>query len=585
MRVSIVLFLLLTGLNIHLVAQTENSLQQGIDAYNKGEFGEALIFLNETVATAEKNNDTLTLRTALANLGNTYSLTGKIESALDHYQRAANLAEHHKDELHLAKIIKNIGALYTDQKDYDKALNHFLKAEEIAKRIDAPEIIADCKINRAIVYEIQTNYDEAITLYKNALDYYEANNIEERMALTYNNLGIVYKIQGNLEDSYHFYERTYEIAKKIDDKYIVAASLTNMANVQVLRDDFEKALTLNREALKIAKEIGATGIEKEIYGNLANLYAAKNNYEEAFNQLLKHNIANDSLINNERSALLAEMREKYETEKKEAENTALRQEGEIKALKIQEQNLLLARRNFLLTTSFIFILLSGISLFFYLKWQRGQNLRAKEKAIRRSEEEQRARFSRDLHDDLGAGLTRLRMMSTTVLNKVEDPELQNNVRKLSDTAGDLVTNMRDMLWAMNSDHTTIDYLIARIREYSYSYFENLPIEIKFKAPSHIPDLKINALQNRNIYLILKESLQNILKHANASLIEIDIEIIDTKFLITIKDNGKGFDPNSIRGNGLGNMKLRATQINGNLNIENISDKGILVNLEVDLKYS
>lgn len=584
MRLLMVFFLFSTGWSGLLMnAQNYNPLQQGIDAYNKGDFKLAITFFEEAISGAQENKDSLTLRTAYGNLGNTYSLTGKIETALEYYQLAADLAELNKDILHLAKIIKNIGTLYTDQKDFRKALNHFLKAEELASGIDAPDIIADCKINRAIVYEFQNKYDEAIALYKEALEYYEANNIEERMALTYNNLGIVYKIQGKLDESYQFYKQTYDIAQKLDDNFITAASLTNMANLQVLRNNHTKALDLNRKALEIALQIGAIGLEKDIYGNLATLYASQKNFKEAYNQLLKHNVSNDSLINSERSAMLTEMKEKYETEKKEAENLALRQESEINALQIQEQSLLLARRKFLLIASLLFIILSAISLFFYLKWQKGRNLRAKENAIRLSEEKQRARFARDLHDDLGAGLTRLRMLSTLALSKVENPELQNDVRALAGTAGDLITNMRDMLWTMNENHNTTSHLISRLREYSYSYFENTPTDINFIAPSPIPDIKINALQNRNIYLITKESLQNIIKHSNASKVEITINMVETSFLLKIKDNGKGFPSSSISGNGLGNMNLRAQQINGNLQIESNPNQGVLINLEVDLK--
>ncbi|HZW78018.1 MAG TPA: tetratricopeptide repeat protein [Flavobacteriaceae bacterium] len=558
-------------------------LDRGIDAYNRGAYTIAIESFQEALEEGRTKGDSLILQTAYTNLGNTYSVTGKIEEALANYQQAATMAEQTKDLVRLAKIIKNTGALFTDQKEFDKALQHFDRAEKIAQSINAEDIIADCRINRAIIFEFKERYDEAILLYKNALSYYEAHQMEERMALTYNNLGIVHKQLGDLDASYLYYNKTYEIAKRLDDKFIMAATLTNMANVQTLKKQYEKALQLNQQALEIALEIDAKGIEKDVYANTADLYAAKKDYKNAFLQLQKFTIANDSLINIERSSQLADMREKYETEKKEAENVMLRHEAAIKALEIQEQSLRLERRNLLLLISFSFIVLSALAVFLFFKWQKGKNLRAKEEAIRISEEQQRLRFAQDLHDDLGAGISRLRMISSLALKKAEDTAVQADIRSLAFTAGTLVSNMRDMLWAMNPEHTTISFLISRLREHSASYFENMPITVNFTAPSPIPDIKITAEQNRNIFLIAKESFQNIIKHAEATQVDICIEIENTIFTLWISDNGKGISSSSQDGYGLLNMKKRAAQVDGIFAITNSSKGGVAIKLEISLQ--
>lgn len=583
MRLFLTWLILFIGVAKSIYAQKSPLLEQGIDAYNKGNFDEAATFFKNAILQAEKERDSLSLQTALTNLGNAYSIIGKIESALDYYQQAAAIAEKRNDPDRLAKTLKNIGTLYSEQKEFDKALEQFDRAEIIALKIGAEDILADCHINRAIVYEFQNRYQDAVHLYQTALSYYEKNHVEERMALTYNNLGVVNKLMGDLHSSYFYYKRTMEIADRLGDQFIIAASLTNMANVRVLTKQYDEALLLNTKALSIAKEIEATGIEKDIYDNMAELYAAKGDFRNAFLYLQKYIAANSELLNVERSAQLAEMHEKYETEKKDTENAVLRQEGEIKALKIQEQNLLIERRNLLLLISFSFFGLSVLSVFFYLKWQKGKNLRAKEEAIRISKEQQRQRFAQDLHDDLGAGISRLRVISSLALQKAENTLVQSDIRSLAYTAGTLVSNMRDMLWAMNPEHTTISFLISRLREHSAAYFENLPIIVKFIAPSPIPEIKITAEQNRNIFLIVKESFQNIIKHANASEVHVVVEIENTIFTLSITDNGTGLIPDSKLGHGLQNMEKRAQQINSTLKIKNRFDGGVSLTLTLTLQ--
>lgn len=561
----------------------DSLLQRGIELYSKGEYRQAVDLLSGAAKQAEEKKDSFALQTIYTNLANSYSILGKAESALHHYQIAENLAINLKDSLRLAKIIKNIGALYNDQKDFNLAVEYFERAEVLASKLNAEDILADCKMNKAIAYEQLGDYDTAILLYQEALKTYVALGMEERMALTYNNLGIVHKLQNNLESSLLYYKKTLELAIKLEDQYIQAATYTNLANVYKLLKNFPLAIEMNQKALELAKIIDAPTILSNVYGNLSEVYAEQGNYKKAFDLARRYKQTSDSLINIERSSQLAEMREKYESEKKETENNTLRQEAEIRDLAIQEQNLQLEKRNLLLSASAVLILLISATTFFYFRWQKIKNEKAREEAIRKTEEEQRNRFARDLHDDLGAGLTRINFLSSMASRKTDDPDIQKDINSLSSTAKELIGNMREMIWTLDSKNITFDYLVARIREYSLSYLEDNNIEVVFDVPHPVPSLQISAEANRNLFLIFKEILQNILKHARATKVFIHIKPSADSLNITIKDNGIGFSENLIKGHGMDNMVTRAESLNGTIKIHSEKGEGCLTEIFFEWK--
>lgn len=560
-----------------LIAQ-DSLLQKGIAFYSGGEYHRAIENFSKAAVQAEEKHDSVALQTIYSNLANSFTIIGKAEEALQNYQRAERIALHLKDTVRLSKIIKNIGALYNDQQDFKMAIQYFERSEKLASAIQADDIVADCKINKAIAYEQLGDLNTAVQLYKEGLKTYEAHQLEERMALTYNNLGIVYKLQNNFPESLFYYKKTLDLAIKLDDQYIQAATYTNIANVHRELKNYESAIAMNEKALAIATAMDAPGLISDIYENLSKVYAQQGNYKQAYDISQHHKQIRDSLINVERNAQLAEMREKYEAEKKETENIALKQQVEIRNLEVQEQNLKLEKRNLLLLASGFIIVLLTISTLLYFRWQKVKNERIKEEAIRKTEEEQRKRFARDLHDDLGSGLTKINTLSSMASKKTNNSSVQKDIFSLSNTAKELIGNMREMIWALDSDNLTFDYLVARIREYSFTYLEEHGIMINFNAPFPVPAIPISSEANRYLFLITKEILQNILKHSEASEVTICIEPTENELNISIRDNGKGLPENLIRGHGMNNLEMRTQQLNGKIIFDSGSKKGCEVKL-------
>ncbi len=204
----------------------------------------------------------------------------------------------------------------------------------------------------------------------------------------------------------------------------------------------------------------------------------------------------------------------------------------------------------------------------------------KEIAVYKAQQGERERISADMHDELGSGMTAIRLMSEIARNKMKE-NTPVEIEKISSSADDVLNNMNAIIWSMNSGNDTLDNLISYIRSWSLEYFDNTPIGCRVNTPETIPDKELTGDKRRNVFLCVKETLNNVLKHSKATLVTITIEA-NQSLRIEIADNGVGIDMQNLRqfGNGLKNITRRMVSINGTFKIENRN--GTVTTLELPL---
>ena len=182
----------------------------------------------------------------------------------------------------------------------------------------------------------------------------------------------------------------------------------------------------------------------------------------------------------------------------------------------------------------------------------------KEKAVAH----ERTRIARDMHDDLGAGISTIKFLSEGAVYIPQERQPENN-RKISSQADALVDKMNDIIWAMNESNDTLDNLVLYTKSWVAEYANEHGIEARFSIPDNLPALVIRGEMRRNIFLCVKESVHNIIKHAGADWLKVEISFEHKKLSISIEDNGQGFNPDKIKtGNGLPNMKKRIQGMGG-----------------------
>jgi signal transduction histidine kinase len=204
----------------------------------------------------------------------------------------------------------------------------------------------------------------------------------------------------------------------------------------------------------------------------------------------------------------------------------------------------------------------------------------KQVAVLEAKQQERNRISADMHDELGSGVTAIRLMSEIVKAKMKENTLPE-IEKISHSANELLNKMNTIIWTMVSSNDTLENLIAYIRAYAVEFFESTPISCHFIAPTSIPAKALSGEKRSNLFLALKEALNNVLKHSHASNVTIDIQV-ESKLMITISDDGVGINMEKLRkfGNGLHNMKKRIESIEGAFLIEN--KQGTRTRFELEL---
>ena len=189
---------------------------------------------------------------------------------------------------------------------------------------------------------------------------------------------------------------------------------------------------------------------------------------------------------------------------------------------------------------------------------------------------ERSRIAADMHDDVGAGLSRIRYITAALKDGKElTTEDKDKILSLSD---DSVEKMNEIIWSLNQGNQQLSELIYHIRSQCAEMVNNAGIEFTCNMPDEIPNKTMNWKQTRNIYLLAKEAVNNAIKHAAAKNIAVNFAINHT-LQITVKDDGKGFDQTAVRkeGNGLVNYNKRVKTLEGTYNITSSPETGTIIN--------
>ena len=181
----------------------------------------------------------------------------------------------------------------------------------------------------------------------------------------------------------------------------------------------------------------------------------------------------------------------------------------------------------------------------------------------------RTRIASDLHDDIGANLTKI-----AILTEAEQQQLRSGAQRVVGTLPSIarisresVASMSDIVWAINPKRDSLLDLTRRMRRFAADAFTARDITFSFRAPSAEQDIKLGADIRRQVYLILKESVNNIVRHSACTNAAIDFRLDGASFILHIKDNGRGFDPNQENeGQGLMSIRRRAQSFNGSIEI-------------------
>ena len=570
----------------------------------------------------------------LTELTNTHGIymdvTGQSDSANYYFSKALKLSRDHNFKNIEVMCINNLGMFHWNRSEFDEALRYFFEALKMNDNDGSPQGRSVYLNNIGLIYQEMNLNEKALKYHHEALEIREELNLEKDQVASLNNIGINLKDLGRIDEAISAYKKALVIAERSNNLIDYYRVLDNLANAYNVNGDLQLAIEHYLKALD--KPEGFVADEKgqlSTYSNLTSLYNEANqprvalNYANKgfnlikkfphiegmsadlnlhaaesyymlrdFKKARKHTqkfiTVKDSIFSDRNAQAVADLEVKYDTEKKEKE--ILKQRADL-----AEKELIIQKKNYqvfgLLGLAFIFGLIGY--LFFNQQKLKNKQLQKENElkdALIKIEtqnrlQEQRLRISRDLHDNIGAQLT---FIISSIDNlkygfDIKDEKLKFKLNKISDFTSETIYELRDTIWAMNKNEITFEDLQSRISNYidkAHVYDDN--IKFSFDVETSVNQQKAwSSIEGMNIHRIIQEAIHNSLKHASATEINVRIEQLRERLKITISDNGKGFDVNSVKkGSGLTNMYKRAKHIGGEIAIVSKSDSGTQIILKV-----
>lgn len=218
--------------------------------------------------------------------------------------------------------------------------------------------------------------------------------------------------------------------------------------------------------------------------------------------------------------------------------------------------------------------------------QLGDQIRHRQRAEHQREiEHERSRLANDLHDDLGAGLTEVNMLSSLVKSpSTPAADRERYADEMTELALRMVTSLDEIVWAENPRNDTIASLAGYFGAYAQRVLELASVGCGLDVAEDLPDYPLDPRFRRELFLAFKEALTNVIQHASATKVGLRISIQDEKLVVTVSDDGCGIVPDTREAgaDGLANMQQRLTALNGNCEIQSDPGKGTTVCLKAPI---
>tara|TARA_A100000171_G_C2140435_1_gene155155 strand:- start:4995 stop:6917 length:1923 start_codon:yes stop_codon:yes gene_type:complete len=552
-----------------------------LNLYYSGNYDAAIKRLDSIIPTA-KGTDLLTIKAEMLNTkGNSLSALSEYAQALVTFLEYLEVAKKiiPENTRYLASANNNIGMAFLNMERYEQAIPYLKKSLEYQNQIER-NFRAHTYWNLGICHMERERYEKALSIFKLGLQ--EANKKKDTYAAAGNQLciGSVYTRQEDFLKGLDAYTKAYEMC--------LDSNMEPYKTIEALNGIIYSYNQLSRpnEALKFI-EIADSLTTTHAISDLRNrefLYFKSTTLlqlgrpREANKIHLRYSKAGDSLQNIKNLELIQEKETEFRTKEKE-------QQLALQEVQLNTQRLWIS----ILGGGALLLALIGFLIYRQqkLKIKHQKQEQELKEALYKVEtanklEEQRIRISKELHDNIGSQLTYLSSAAQNIGLGMQQtpPEItKEKLEELSVFSQEAITDLRDTIWVMNKGTVSWEDLTERIQYLAHkvSNTTNVLVHVDKKGTN---DQLLGPDQTINIYRIIQEAVNNALKHAKATKIEILIHL-QSQVLVEVNDNGKGYDITQVTkgSHGLYNMESRAKKIQASLDISS-NKNGTRVRLQL-----
>jgi two-component system, NarL family, sensor histidine kinase UhpB len=615
MYLKIIVAICLTGITV-THAQTTGNIQADSTALKKATAAFALAFKNADSA-LQLSNDALRLSKEAKDLraeansynsiGWCYMHKGNLDTAIIFLQKAWQLFSANKNEYDVVRVDINLAEVYTKQNQVASAIRYLLQGDSLSAKINSIPLQTDIKRQLAIVYRESGDQKKSAEYFGQALngfskqgDYFryvntgvslsilyrqmkladssldllfrclqiarEKKGTPYQVAMTEENIGETYFTEKKYTAALKYYIAAYNTFEKINNQADLAYEAFCAGKTFAKLDQYDNAEKFLLQSYRINDSLKMINYQREAADELALLYKGSGDWQKAYQYLQKAAELKDSINITEQIEKTNELKEKFETEKKEQEIKLLKTEKQLTAVDHRRTRLL----------QYIFLLLFAASV--VIGWLLFNRFKIKR---RLQEQLLRNQIAGDLHDDIGSTLSSIDISSRIALVKKDDTAaVEEQLIKIRLQAQKTMDSMSDIVWSVNPYYDNFESMLARMKEFAAEIGEPQQIALQFDVAKEVEAFTFDTDKRKNIFLIFKEAVNNAVKYSRCSLLAIQfLKNNAGDFIMRVHDNGSGFDEASIKkGNGLRNMQARAAHITGQLNVQSSEGNGTIIEL-------
>lgn len=601
------------------------------------DINKALDYAHKELALAQKTNRTADIAQAESDIGSIFNRKAIYDSALVHYNLALKLRQELKHEVKEAGIYTNIATVYMRQNKFKEALDINFKTlkifekagDEVKQAIALGNIanlyyeleqnkpalgfmhkaialarkskhyiteanvlvnIGGIKFEEAVIKDVLVNrpaLDSALFCFIEAEKIFEKLKASYNLGVVYNNIGRIYTINKSYKEAIEYYQKGLNNRLMLEDAFGIGLSNLNLGEVEYLSGNYNKAVKHLDSASAVFLRLKNYINLKQAYGKLAETYEAKKDLLQALKYYQLYANYKDSVYNTDNAEKMAEMQTRYQTEKKDLEIARQKADLEVRQEKINSRN------NIIVFTVLIALLILALAYFYFRKRQiqakaeKDSELAAQKeirsKAVIEAEEKERIRIAKDLHDGVGQLLSAAKMNLSSIQNKIKIDTDEDNVifKNALELVDESVKEVRTVSHNMMPNTLLKMGLASAVKEF-VTKIQNTP---NLKVNLEIVGLSDRLEQEKEsvLYRIIQELVSNIIKHAHATELTLQLIKHDTELTIMIEDNGVGFDTSKIstfEGIGLKNIMSRVEFINGTVHFDSEPGKGTRAILDI-----
>ena len=559
-RISIFIFL------IALVNLTNAQTKTSIDEVNSMSYNDMIGDLEATKEILKQNVAAAKSigyldGAALSNekLSIVYFYLRDLDLGMKHSVEAVKYYESINDFEKIANSYADIG-FSIKEIDMKKGLEYFRKALEISRNHDVGLTKSKIYNNYGTVLNRSGNKDSALYYHKKSLEI--CIQFDDSLGTPYslNNIVEVLSEMGRFDEALKYLDESDKFRKLENNDLSWADNLAYRGDVYYHMKEYDSAIHYYTVSLDLGKKTKFMNLITYCLEKLSDSYEQKNDASNALKYFKELKFHQDSIISVESNAAIASINEEFESAKKE------------KIIVEQQLQLEQDRIRFYFWLGVLgFVVIIAIWFIINQRKKRREELikvqHAKElekASLEKEFVEEKLRIGRELHDNIGSQLTFMISSVDNLLYIEEKDNSKNRLSKISDFGRSTMKELRSTIWAMKNDGGELEDLILKINELKMAIPNNLDIEVINEVKRNV---RFNALQLLNLYRIVQESLQNVVKYADAKTVKILFLDVNGQFNLRIVDDGAGFAVNESKdGNGLNNMQRRCEDCGGSFEL-------------------